>query len=456
VILQSTLPRVAFISLGCPKNLVDSEVLLGNLAQDGFVLSGDPNSADIVIVNTCSFIDAAEVESYQAIEDALHWKREGRIKAVVVAGCMASRYREQILEKLPEIDGFLGVFDRESISDLCQRVAADNAEELKSQTGPIFRVTDPDIPAPDTGRLRLTPRHYAYLKISEGCNHTCAFCVIPKIRGKFRSKPASSILEEAREMAGDGAKELILVAQDTTCYGLDTHRRRMLPDLLEQLADVDGVEWIRLMYMYPTLVNDAILDAMADNPKVIPYIDMPLQHMDHDMLRMMRRGMTERGQVELVQRMREKIPGLMMRTAMIVGFPGETEAQFETLCDYVREVRWERLGAFTFSREVNTAAYTMDGLIPPEEMIRRRDRVMEIQREIVLEQNQARVGSDIEIIVDGPSEREDADWIGRTYGDAPDVDCNMFISGPAEPGQIRKATVTGFDEYDLMGTLGAE
>jgi ribosomal protein S12 methylthiotransferase len=442
-------PRVSFVSLGCAKNLVDSEVLLGHLAKGGFALCADYADSDVVVVNTCGFLQASERESMETIDRMVALKEKGDLKAVVVAGCLPQRYGPEFAKRLHNVDAVLGITNREDIAGICEGLLARTGKRTK----PVVRVSS-DLPKYeiDRERLRLTPRHTAYIRISEGCNHTCAFCIIPKIRGKFRSKPIEVIVEEARELAADGAKEINLIAQDSTNYGLDLYGKLCIEKLLEELHAVEGVEWIRPLYCYPTYVTDRFIRAMADLPKVVKYLDMPIQHTKERVLRLMRRGITEARQKELIAKMRAEIKDLIFRTTVIVGFPGETDADFDGLMKDLEELRFERLGAFVYSREPGTFAYDMDDQVPEAVARERFDRVMRQQQRIAIEVNRAMVGRTIPALVERKLGR--GSWEGRTYGDAPDIDTIITLRGEGlAEGMITKARVTGFRGYDLVGEV---
>jgi ribosomal protein S12 methylthiotransferase len=442
-------PRVSFVSLGCAKNLVDSEVLLGHLAKGGFALCADYADSDVVVVNTCGFLQASERESMETIDRMVALKEKGDLKAVVVAGCLPQRYGPEFAKRLHNVDAVLGITNREDIAGICEGLLARTGRRTK----PVVRVSS-DLPKYeiDRERLRLTPRHTAYIRISEGCNHTCAFCIIPKIRGKFRSKPIEVIVEEARELAADGAKEINLIAQDSTNYGLDLYGKLCIEKLLEELHAVEGVEWIRPLYCYPTYVTDRFIRAMADLPKVVKYLDMPIQHTKERVLRLMRRGITEARQKELIAKMRAEIKDLVFRTTVIVGFPGETDADFDGLMKDLEELRFERLGAFVYSREPGTFADEMDGHVPEAVARERFDRVMRQQQRIALEVNRAMVGRTLPALVERKLGR--GSWEGRTYGDAPDIDTIITLRGEGlAEGMITKARVTGFRGYDLVGEV---
>ncbi len=444
-------PRVSFVSLGCAKNLVDSEVLLGHLAKGGFALCADYADSDVVVVNTCGFLQASEKESMETIDRMVDLKEKGEIRAVVVAGCLPQRYGPEFAKRLPKVDAVLGITGRENIAEICEGLLAKSGRRTK----PVVRVST-DLPRYeiDRERLRLTPRHTAYLRISEGCNHTCAFCVIPQIRGKYRSKPLEVIVEEARELAADGAVELNLIGQDVTNYGLDLYGKLGLERVLEALSDVEGVRWIRPLYCYPTFVTDRLLEAMARLPKVVKYMDIPIQHTRESVLRRMRRGITERRQKELLARIRESIPGVVLRTTVIVGYPGETEEDFEGMLADLRELAFERLGTFAYSREPGSSAEGLDGQVPEDAKQARVERLMAQQQETALAFNRSKLNRKVEVLVEKKLGR--GTWEGRTSFDAPEIDPVITVRGKGlEPGRIVTARVTGFRAYDLVGDVDA-
>src|SRR4051794_37323681 len=410
--LSETTPRTyAFVSLGCPKNLVDSERMLGKLAQDGYALVPDASGADVLVVNTCGFIEPARQESLGVIREMLALKQQGKVGAVVVAGCLAERKGDALLQEVPGVDSIVGVFGREEIVQVVDRAVAHQSEQRS-----LFR------PAPvraqeDTARLRVTPRHYAYLKISEGCDRTCTFCAIPGMRGKHVTKPIEEVVREARELAADGVRELILVAQDTTYYGLDLYGRVRLAELLRELDKVEGVEWIRVLYLYPIHFTDELIDVLATAKKVIPYLDMPLQHINDRVLKRMQRRVNRAATEELLGKLRRSIPNLTMRTTFVVGFPGETDAEFEELLEFVRSARFERLGVFPYSYEPDTPATRLDGHLPEEVKVARRDRLMAAQQPIAFAWTQARIGSEIEAIIDAPDPEVPGHFLARSHAD---------------------------------------
>ncbi len=441
-------PRVSFVSLGCPKNLIDSEVLLGHLVKGGFTLVGDGEDSDVVVINTCGFLQASEKESMDTIAEMVKRKQKGRLKAVVVAGCLPQRHGEGFARRLKNVDAVLGITGREKIAEICEglldRVGRrKTAQSFVSGDLPKYEV--------DRDRLPLTARHTAYLRLSEGCNHTCAFCIIPKIRGPFRSKPMEVVVDEAAQLAARGVKELNLIAQDLTNYGLDLYRKLCLEELLEKLAAIRGVEWIRLLYAYPTFVTDRLIAAVADLPKVVKYIDMPIQHTRDRVLRLMRRGITEKRQKDLIAKWRSSVPGLVFRTTVIVGFPGETEADFDGLMGDLAELRFERLGAFQYSAEPGTAAHGMACEVSASAKAERFDRLMRQQQEIVFAHNRSWIGREVRVIVERKAKK--SLFEGRTYGDAPEIDTTIALHGAAEEGEIRLAKITGFQDYDLIGEL---
>jgi ribosomal protein S12 methylthiotransferase len=436
----------AFVTLGCPKNLVDSERMLGKLAQDGYSLTPDADGADVVVINTCGFIEPARQESLGVIREMLELKRQGRVGAVVVAGCLAERKGDDLLKEVPEVDHIVGVFGREEITQVVNRSLLKNRRDEQRS---LFR------PAPvraqvDTERLRITPRHYAYLKISEGCDRLCTFCAIPGMRGKHVTKPIEEVLREARELAADGVRELIVVAQDTTYYGLDLYGRVRLAELLRELNEVEGLEWIRVLYAYPIHFTDELIDTLADASKIVPYLDMPLQHINDRMLKRMQRKVNRAETEDLLARLRQAIPDLALRTTFIVGFPGETEADFAELCEFVRTTRFERAGVFPYSLEPGTPAARLPDHVPEEVKQQRRDRLMEIQQELAFAWTQGQVGKELEVIVDGPDPEVPGHMLARGHADAPEIDCVVRLKGKGlRAGDLVRARVTGADGYDL-------
>lgn len=438
----------AFVSLGCPKNLVDSERMLGLLQQDGYRLVQDPSDSDFVVVNTCGFIDNARKESMETIDQMLELKAQGQIRGVIVSGCLAEREREKLLEQRPEIDSLVGVFGRDEITRMASRLT-DGLEEQRT----VFR------PAPiraldDTNRLRITPKHFAFQKISEGCDRLCTFCAIPKMRGKHASKPHDEVIREAEQLADSGVRELVIVAQDTTYYGRDIYGESRLTELLQALETVDGLEWIRLMYFYPMYIDDRLIETIAESDKILPYIDMPLQHINAEMLRRMARRVSPSGTRELIDKLRGRIDHLVMRTTLITGFPGETDAHFEEMVEFVQSARFERLGVFTYSLEPDTPAAKLPNHLPAEIKEQRRETLMQVQQELAFAWCQSQVGRTLEVILDKPVDQSKNVWVGRTYADAPDVDALAYVTGrqrhPLTAGQIVPVEVVGHQDYDLV------
>ncbi len=442
---DSPIPTVSFVSLGCSKNTVDSERMLGLLAQEGYAIVPDAQPADLVVVNTCGFIDAARRESIGVIEELLARKRAGQVKGVIVAGCLAERQREGLLEQFPEVDHVVGVFGREEIARVADRLIGGLKEQRE-----VFR------PAPvqaqdDRARLRITPRHLTYLKVSEGCDRACTFCAIPFMRGKHVTKPIEMVVAEAEELANDGVRELVLVAQDMTYYGLDLYGRPRLAELLRELDRVEGLDWIRILYCYPQYFTDELYEALAGSKKIVPYLDMPLQHINDRLLKRMNRRHTRAETEAIIGRLRATIPNLVLRTTFIVGFPGESEAEFDELLQFVEATRFERLGAFTYSLEPDTPAAKLNGHLPAEVIESRRDRLMAAQQPIAFAFNQGMVGKTLDVMIDSPSTEGRNLWIGRTYADAPDVDGVVHLrGGPYYPGEIVPAEIVDTDGYDLI------
>lgn len=438
----------AFISLGCPKNTVDSERMMGLLKLDGYQLISDPAQSDFVIVNTCGFIEQARQESFAAIDEMLELKKAGKTRGVIVSGCLAERQKEQMLEDRPDIDSLVGVFAREEITRIADRLVGDLQEQRSIfQPAPIRALADTD-------RLQITPRHFAYLKISEGCDRLCTFCAIPKMRGKHATKPMENVVEEAQQLADAGVRELNIVAQDTTYYGMDLYGEPRLTELLMQLDKIDGLDWIRLMYFYPMYIDDRLLETIAGAEKIIPYIDMPLQHADNTMLKRMSRRVNRRDTETTITRMRELIPGLTLRTTFITGFPGETDEQFDTLVDFVSEFKFERMGVFTYSFEPDTPAASLPDHLDEATKNARREKLMEVQKQISLDFNQSQVGKTIDVIIDAPVNEQPGAWVGRASFDAPDVDGCVFVTEtdyPLATGQIVPVEVVHAQSYDLVG-----
>ena len=443
----------AMVSLGCPKNLVDGERMLGLLRDDGWQFVAEPAGSDFVIVNTCAFIDASRQESYAALHEMLDLKKAGGTRGVVVSGCLAERQKEQLLTELPGLDAVIGVFSRDEIARAAERLVGGLGDQRS-----VFRPA-PARPLDDTGRMRVTPRHMAYLKISEGCDRTCTFCAIPKMRGKHATKPLEAVVAEARELAADGVKELVIVAQDTTYYGMDLYGEPRLVELLRRLEEVDGLEWIRLMYLYPIHFTPELVDTIAASRCILPYLDMPLQHASDPVLKRMQRRVGRAATEDLLGRLRDRIPGLTLRTTFITGFPGETREQFAELVDFARQWRFERVGVFTYSLEPDTPAARLDGHLPEEEKAARRDELMTVQQEIAHDHAHRQVGRTLDVIIDRQSADRADVWIGRSKADAPEIDCVVYVTAPgtsaARPltGRIVPVEIVAAAGYDLAGVL---
>lgn len=438
--------KYCFISLGCPKNLVDSERMLGALQLDGYQLVDGPADADFAVVNTCGFIEAARQESFGAIDEMLDLKRRGKLRGVIVSGCLAERQKESLLEERPGIDHLVGVFGREEVTKVADRLLGGLTEQRT-----VFRPA-PTHPLPDTARMRITPKHFAFLKISEGCDRLCTFCAIPKMRGKHATKPVEEVVAEARELAADGVRELVIVAQDTTYYGKDLYGEPRLVELLAELDKVEGLDWIRLMYLYPMYFSDALIDAIAASRRIVPYLDMPLQHINDVMLRRMQRRVNRAETELLLKKLRTRVPKLVMRTTFITGFPGETDEQFDELSDFVAEQQFERLGVFTYSYEPDTPAARLRDHVPDEVKEDRRGRLMAVQQDVAFRWNAAQIGRQFDVLLDAPVPGEPNAWIGRSYADAPDVDGVVYVTGKKlAAGRIVPCEVVASREYDLIG-----
>ncbi len=471
---QQTIETIAFVSLGCPKNLVDSEKMLGLLATDGLVPVSEVEDADAIIINTCGFLEAAKQESVEVINEALGHKHDGRCQRVIIAGCLVQRHRAQVLKWCPGVDAIIGVFDRDRIVEAV-RGNSPSADDVAVDLPVYSSIAASDRLAQrarqidaqgyhesDAARLRLTPRHYAYLRMSEGCNQNCAFCTIPSIRGKMRSKPIDHLLAEARELINDGAFELNLIGQDTTSYGEDIGYAPGLAGLLRELDHTitttsgGSQGWIRLMYAYPSTFTDEMIDAMASLPSVVPYIDIPLQHINDNVLDAMRRRTSRKLIETLLTKLRDKLPGIAIRTTFITGFPGETDAEHEELVQFIRDFQFENVGVFPYSPEPGTPAGTMhaDGLAIPEDIIAaRHEQLMLTQQEIVFQRNSTLTEQRVEreVLIDDVTEDGDA-YVGRMYSQAPEVDAVTFVQTTQEltPGELVPCTIIDCDDYDLI------
>ena len=439
--------NLLFVSLGCDKNLVDSEHMLSLLAKDGFTLVEEESEADVIIVNTCCFIHDAMEESIQTLIDLGRYKTEGKCKVLLAAGCLAQRHADDIRRELPEVDGVIGTNGYDTIVKAVQTaLSGKRPENLPGLSG---------LPQTGSGRILTTGGHYAYLKIAEGCDKHCTYCVIPSIRGNYRSLPMEELLAEARQLAADGVRELILVAQETTLYGTDLHGKKSLPRLLEELNAIDGIAWIRLLYCYPEEIDDALIDAILANDKVCHYIDMPIQHCNDEILRRMGRRTDKRQLEQVIDRLRERIPDIALRTTLICGFPGETDEAHQELVQFVRSQQFDRLGAFCYSQEEGTPAAAMPRQIDEEVKQQRYEAIMEAQQSVSAEKNRRRIGETETVFIEGRVADEDGVYVGRTYRDAPDVDGYLFLESPYDlmSGRFVRAIVTDAQEYDLIGEL---
>lgn len=438
--------KILFISLGCDKNLVDTEVMLGLLASRGYEMTDDETQADIIVVNTCCFIHDAKEESIQNILEMAEYKKSGQVKALIVTGCLAQRYRQEILDEIPEVDEVLGTTAYDQILE-----AVDSA--LAGQHSVMLSDIDA-MPLPETKRLVTTGGHFAYLKIAEGCDKHCTYCIIPKIRGNFRSVPMERLVREAEDLAEQGVKELILVAQETTLYGKDLYGEKSLHVLLKKLSAIGGIRWIRILYCYPEEITDELIQVIKEEPKVCHYLDLPIQHANDEILRRMGRRTSKQELIDIVEKLRREIPDICLRTTLITGFPGETKEQHEELMDFVDEMEFDRLGVFTYSPEEDTPAAVMPDQIDEEVKEERQAEIMELQQDIAFDNAQDMVGREVLVMIEGKVADENA-YVGRTYRDAPNVDGLIFINTDEEllSGDFARVKVTGAVDYDLIGEL---
>jgi ribosomal protein S12 methylthiotransferase len=439
--------KIGFVSLGCPKNLVDTEVMMGHLVERGHELTHDPAEAEILVVNTCSFIDPAKQESIDTIIEMAEHKKSGRARKLIVAGCLVERFRDEIRKELPEVDAVLGTNELETIVALC--VGEDT--EGGSREPYLYHDLTP--------RILATPRHYAYIKIAEGCDHPCSFCVIPQYRGKFRSRRFESVVAEATRLFGQGVREINLIGQDTTSYGEDLGIKDGLAQLMARLAQIDTPhpKWIRFLYCYPNRITQKLLDTLAEHAALVKYIDMPLQHASAAVLKRMKRGSHGDFFLKLLERIRATIPGVAIRTSMIVGFPGESEADYQTLCDFVKAAHFDRLGVFSYSDEDSSASFHLDEKVDASTIARRKKKLMALQRGISRVRNRALVGQEVDVLVEGLSDETDLLWKARMSTQAPEIDglcyINDFDGAHPQPGEIRRMRITEAHDYDLIGSL---
>jgi ribosomal protein S12 methylthiotransferase len=439
--------KIGFVSLGCPKNLVDSEVMMGQLVANGHELTPQPGEADVIVVNTCSFIDPAKQESVDTILEMAEYKKTGKAQRLIVAGCLVERYRADIQKNMPEVDAVVGTNELEKITALCEGLTP---RELPAE---------PYLYHDLTARVFTTPRHSAYIKIAEGCDHPCSFCVIPQFRGAFRSRRFESVINEATRIFAMGGREINLIGQDTTCYGEDFGMKNGLADLLARLADIptDSPKWIRFLYAYPNKITQRLLDTIAAKDALVKYIDMPLQHASPAVLKRMKRGANADIFLKLLERIRATIPGVAIRTSMIVGFPSETDENFEELCQFVTAAQFDRLGVFSYSDEETSQSYHLDGKVEKAVIHRRKRKLMALQRRISLARNRQLVGREFPVLIEGPSKETELLWEARLPTQAPEIDgvclVNDFGPGDARPGEMRRLRVTEAHDYDLVGEL---
>ena len=438
--------KILFISLGCDKNLVDTEVMLGMLASRGYEMTNDEQEADIIVINTCCFIHDAKEESIQNILEMAEYKKNGSAKALIVTGCMAERYRQEILDEIPEVDEVLGTTAYDRILDAVDAALAGQHEVMTADLDAL--------PLPETKRLVTTGGHFAYLKIAEGCDKHCTYCIIPKIRGNFRSVPMERLLKEAQDLAEQGVKELILVAQETTLYGKDLYGEKSLPKLLRELCKISGIRWIRILYCYPEEITDELIQVMKEEPKICHYLDLPIQHANDTILKRMGRRTSKQELINIVQKLRKEIPDICLRTTLITGFPGETQEQHEEVMEFIDTLEFDRLGAFTYSPEEDTPAATFEDQIDEEVKEDRQADIMELQQEIAFDKAEDMIGREVLVMIEGKVADENA-YVGRTYRDAPNVDGLIFINTDVEliSGDFAKVKVTGALGYDLIGEL---
>ncbi|MDQ2774704.1 MAG: 30S ribosomal protein S12 methylthiotransferase RimO [Acidobacteriota bacterium] len=439
--------KIGFVSLGCPKNLVDTEVMMGQLVADGHELTPQPSEADVIVINTCSFIDPAKQESVDTILEMAEYKKTGKAQRLVVAGCLVERYRADIQKNLPEVDAVLGTNELDKITALCEGLA------------PKSIAPEPYLYHDMTARVFTTPRHSAYIKIAEGCDHPCSFCIIPQFRGQFRSRRFESVVNEASRMFAMGVREINLIGQDTTCYGEDFGLKDGLAELLARLASIptELPKWVRFLYAYPNKVTQKLLDTIAAHESLVKYIDMPLQHASGPVLKRMKRGANADIFLKLIERIRATIPGVAIRTSMIVGFPGETKADFETLCQFVETAKFDRLGVFSYSDEETSQSYHLDAKVDKRAIYNRKRKLMSLQRRISLQRNKRLIGREFPVLIEGPSKETDLLWEARLSTQAPEIDGVCYINdfGPGEPrpGEIRTIRISEAHDYDLIGEL---
>lgn len=440
--------KIFFVSLGCDKNLVDSEMMITSLRKADFEITNEETQADVIVVNTCCFIGDAKEESINTLLEMAEYKEAGCCRLLVAAGCLAQRYHEEIREEIPEVDMIVGTMGYE---DLAKNIS----EALEKQSGVTEYLKDINyLPEPLTDRDSMSGGYYAYLKIAEGCNKHCTYCVIPKVRGNYRSVPMENLVAQAEHLVAGGVKELILVAQETTLYGMDLYGEKKLPALLEKLSEIEGLRWIRILYCYPEEITQEFIQAIKTLPKVCHYLDIPIQHGSDAVLKRMGRRTDRQEIISIVDNLRREVPDIALRTTLITGFPGETEEDFEELKEFVRKLKFDRLGVFTYSQEEDTPAAEMEGQVPEEVKEARRDEIMEIQQQIAFAKGEGHIGKEFEVMVEGRLPEEGV-YIARTYMDAPEVDGFVFVASDWDlmSGDFLHVTITGADEYDLIGEI---
>ena len=439
--------NIFFISLGCDKNLVDSENMLGLLHENGYHITNEEQLADIIVINTCCFINDAKEESVNTILEMAEYKKSGQLKALIVTGCLAERYKEEILSEIPEVDALLGT---SSFSEIINVIESLTEGEQRTH----FNSLD-ELPALSSKRLLTSGSHYAYLKIAEGCNKHCTYCIIPKVRGNYRSVEMATLINEAEYLAEQGVKELIIVAQETTLYGVDLYGEKSLHKLLENLCKINGIEWIRILYCYPEEITEELISVMKQESKICNYLDIPIQHASDQILKQMGRNTSKNDLIEVVNKLRQQIPDIVLRTTLITGFPGETEENHKELLEFVEQMKFERLGVFTYSKEEDTPAAKLKPQVTAAIKKRRQKDIMKLQQTIIFSRTENLIGKTFEVIIEGKIAEEENVYIGRTYMDAPQVDGFIFLTSNREliSGDLVKAVVTGAKEYDLVGEL---
>lgn len=438
--------KLLFISLGCDKNLVDTEMMMGLLVKNNMEFTDDENEAEIIVINTCCFINDAKEESINTILEMAELKNNGILKALIVTGCLAQRYRQEIIDEIPEVDAILGTASIDKIADVVNEVLRGKGEVCMEELTRLPRINN--------GRVVTTGGHFAYLKIAEGCDKCCTYCIIPKVRGRFRSVPMDELITQASELAGNGVKEIILVAQETTVYGKDIYGRKMLHELLHKLAGINGIQWIRILYCYPEEIDDDLINAIKSEPKVCHYLDIPIQHANDRILKRMGRRTTKQELIDIIDKLRKEIPDIVLRTTLIAGFPGETREAHEEVMQFVNDMEFDRLGVFTYSPEEDTPAASFDNQIDEEIKEKWRDEIMELQQEVAADNAEKHIGKIFTVMIEGKVADENA-YVGRTYMDAPNVDGYIFINTTYElmTGDMINVRVTGATEYDLIGEL---